>query len=122
MFIGQFSLDDTGFSFSNGTQYLLTNGGVTSNWLVSKTGFGSGYATPTDEGQNGCCIWGTQTSVDVSAHYIWADVQGDTVFFSTAITPNRIGIPGVPEPATLLLFGTGLLSLAGVRRRRSRAK
>ena len=118
MFIGEFHLSDAGFKFSNGTQDLLTNA---TDWVVSKTAFGTLYATPTDEGPWGCCAWGTIPAVNPSAHYIWADVPGNTVFFSTTITSNAV-VGGVPEPGTLMLLGGGLLSLAGLRRRRSRAK
>jgi MSHA biogenesis protein MshQ len=55
MFLGQFTLSDTNFQFSNGTQTLLTNA---TNWQVSNTGFGSGYVTPHDYGLNGVGPWG----------------------------------------------------------------
>ena len=119
MFIGQFSLSDTGFSFSNGTQGLLTNA---SNWQVSNTGFGVSYVPVSDEGPNGCCAWGNIPAVDANARFIWGDLATSVVYFSTTITPNRVGGNPIPEPGSLLLLGTGLLSLAGVRRRRSRAK
>src|SRR4051812_37986491 len=56
MFIGDFTLSDAGFQFSNGTQHLLTN---TTNWGFSNTGFTGSYSTPLDEGPNGTGPWGS---------------------------------------------------------------
>lgn len=115
MFIGDFTLSDTGFSFSNGTQFLVTN---TTNWGVSATGFGGGYSTPVDEGGQGTSPWGSFASIDASARFIWSEIPpcGDcTRYFSTTITPNAI--TGVPEPSSVLLLGAGL-ALFSIGRRR----
>ena len=57
----------------------------------------------------------------------WFDGQIDDIyFFNRALSANEVGVlydynPGqgdpVPEPATLLLFGLGMLSLAGISRK-----
>src|SRR5436190_18495998 len=105
MFIGEFHLSDAGFSFSNGTQDLLSN---TTNWVVSNTGFGVGYVTPTDEGADGTAPnWGNTPGVNDSAHFIWGNLATSVVYFSTTITDNGVVTPpsGVPEPGTLMLLG-----------------
>ena len=109
--IGDFSLSDTAFTFSNGTQTLATN---LSNWGVNTVGFGNPYSTPLDLGPNGSGPWGTLSGIDASAHFIW-DPSGCfcTAYFSTAIIPTQ----GVPEPSTLLLLGSGMIGLAALRKR-----
>jgi len=111
MFIGQFSLSDSGFQFANGTQSLLTN--TTSNWRTSAGGSASLWAapsgTPVSFGSNGCCVWDTSAgtaSIDPSAQFIWYVLADNTVgaFFSTTITPSAASV--VPLPATLPLMGT----------------
>ena len=91
MFIGEFTLSDTGFEFSNGTQSLLTN---TTGWQVSLTGFGADYSAPSDLGPNGTAPWGTFDLIDASALFIWyPGTSGNTVYVSTDIISN-----GAPEP------------------------
>lgn len=114
MFLGDFTLNDTGFHFSNGTQHLLTN---TTNWGFSNTGFTGSYSTPLDEGPNGTAPWGTFANIGATARFIWDNPAcgNCTTFFSTAITPAATS--GVPEPASLALLGGGML-LFWCRRRR----
>lgn len=115
MFIGDFSLSDTGFGFSNGTQLLVTN---TTNWGFSNVGFGGSYGTPLDEGPQGTSPWGSFPSINSAARFIWANPAcgNCTVYFSTAITPNAVS--NVPEPSTSALFiaGFALVSLRLTRR------
>jgi len=112
MFVGDFTLSDTGFHFSNGTQFLITD---TTHWGASVTGFGGAYSTPLDEGVNGTSPWGLRPGINASARLIWLDpVGGATRYFSTTITPN---VAGVPEPSSVLLLGAGLVLFSIGRRK-----
>ena len=115
MFIGDYSLSDSGFQFANGTQTLVTE---TQDWRVSPTGFGTGYVTPIDEGPNGTSPWAFFPAMGASARFIWEANVCDTctIFFSTAITP------AIPEPETyaMIIAGLGLMGFIA-RRRRGRA-
>ena len=106
MFIGDFSLSDTGFIFANGTQLLVTD---TANWGASSSGFGGAYSTPSDLGPQGTLPWGTFAGINSGARFIWSEnpTCGDcTRYFSAAITPTAAA--GVPEPTTFALFIAGL--------------
>ena len=112
MFVGDFTLSDAGFHFSNGTQFLITD---TTHWGASVTGFGGAYSTPLDEGVNGTAPWGSFPGINASAHFIWdVTCDGCTRYFSTTITPN---VAGVPEPSSVLLLGAGLVLFSIGRRK-----
>ena len=111
-FLGQFTLSDTGFSFTNGTQSLLTG---TSNWNGSLTGFGSGYQTPIDLGVNGVSPWGSITGVNGAARWIWVQDahNANAVYFSARINSNSVPDGGV----TVAMLGLAIAGLAALRRK-----
>ncbi len=126
MFIGDFSLSDSNFSFVNATQSLLTN---TTDWSGNATGFGSPYTALSDLGPDGTSPWGFMSGINDSARYIWVannastcGISGnDCSYFSTAIRwiggqppPN-----GVPEPTIFMLLGIGLAGLGLTRRKKA---
>lgn len=127
-FIGQFTLNDSGFQFANGTQALLTD---TTHWLAiyndsnSDPSASQSWVTPTggvtSAGTNGVGPWGTRSGIGASADWIDAASNGlsscqyCTVDFSTPITSNSPG-SGVPEPGTLGLFVAALTGAGLIRR------
>jgi len=132
-FIGDFNLSDASFRFANGTLSLSTD---TTNWAgiynsSNNLVAAQPWVTPTGGvvsfGANGVAPWGTRPGISSGALWIWpndaSSVPGGiacancTVDFSTAITPVVRGV--VPEPATLIIFGTGLVGVAAVLRRKS---
>lgn len=130
-FIGDFSLSDNGFHFANGTQSLSTD---TTNWAGIYNSSNNSVAVqpwvmPTGGvvslGANGVSPWGTRPGISSGALWIWPNDASSlpggstcpncTVDFSIAISP---GATAVPEPSTLVIFGSGLVALAaGLRRK-----
>ncbi len=73
----------------------------------------------TNSKNNGDSPWGTIAGIDQNANWIWGSAlepgsgYGEYQIFRTQVT-------AVPEPATLLLLGSGLLGLAVLRKRISK--
>ncbi len=120
-FLGEFSLSGTDHIFSNSTTSLLTN---LTDWKGNNTGWGNAYLSSlTDLGENGASPWGLgyTSAIPTAAHWVWAGgaVPGigdykQYAYFSTKISATS----PIPEPATMLLFGTGIAGLASLARRR----
>ena len=117
-FIGTFTLSDSLFQFSNGTQTLSTN---TVDWVVRVGSFADADLTPISYGSNGVPPWFFRPGISADAQWLW-EASGDgcsqcTRFFSTEITPTDVA--AVPEPSTLTLLGLGAAAVARRHRRRS---
>lgn len=116
-FIGDFSLDDALFQFSNGTQSLFTN---SADWgSVPDPGFGGPYTPPVEEGPNGVSPWGTRPNISADAQWIWDPTNCVTCDFSTAITPLDTG-GAAPEPSTIGMLGAGAALIFASRRNRKK--
>ena len=106
-FVGDFSVD-TGFSFANGSAAMSTD---PTHWLVSQSGFGSNYYTPTQWGTNGSHAvwnnpaWGTVSGISSTAPILWDSNSQlvTTLYFSTTLTSSGSAQLGVlPEPVGAL--------------------
>jgi hypothetical protein len=128
--LGQFTLSDTGFMFANGSQTLLTD---TTDWVGNFYNLNSSvtpqpWVQPSGSvvsfGPNSVGPWGTRPGIDSGALWIWpTDADTDpyygacqycTVDLMTSIYPTTT----IPEPGTLLLFGSGIVALVGAVRRK----
>ena len=130
-FIGDFTLSDTGFHFANGTQSISTEtadwSGIynSSNSTVAVQPWVQPTGGTTSFGANGVSPWGTRPGISAGANWIWPNDANSlpggsacgncTVDLSLAILPAS---SSVPEPGSLLIFGSGVLALAGVLRRK----
>jgi MSHA biogenesis protein MshQ len=135
-FIGSFTLSDSNFQFANGTQTLVTEATDTA-WVGGFNDWSNGplqpWVLPTGGvgsfGINSVGPWGYHPAISPNAYWIWpsdsnswscgegnANGGNCTVDLMTAIYYE--GPTSTPEPGTLLLFGSGIVALAGAIRRK----
>jgi len=110
-YLAQFFVADTRDSFSTRTVTVIAGNSMTSGLLGLGWVFNGTFTA--DATTQSITFRGGGTTEDSKYAYLNASQLRD-------ITANDRGIDAVPEPATLVLFGTGLMGLAALRRRKAR--
>ncbi len=124
--LADFSLSATYSSFDGGITYTFTNGSLTIGSLLSATfntlsmqslGFGSGVFQADLTYTGGSLVTGLSGG-RLEGGFIGASSSDFSQPFSAATISGTKAGPVVPVPAAVWLFGSGLLGLVAVARRR----
>jgi hypothetical protein len=83
-FIGDFTLNDPNFHFTDGSRHIITS---EENWRVYLDRFGGALGSTVSIGKNGVGSWSTRFGIDLEANWIWTHRGTDkgTRYFSTPI-------------------------------------
>jgi PEP-CTERM motif len=108
-------LGNTGYINTDGTyntipaapDYFLQNTGDFDNLIASWYWSGTGYAGGTD----GAWVFGMGYGYQYDAHEDFSE-------YGLAVRSGQVSADPIPEPATMLLFSTGLAGIAVLRRKR----
>jgi hypothetical protein len=101
---------------------------LTSQLVLANAGSNpsNGWVNTFAGGANGSGPWGPIAGIDSAAHWSWHNsngsinpTQGGFNHDEYLIFRISVGASEVPEPATLLLMGLGLLGLGAARKRRA---
>ncbi|MET3115909.1 hypothetical protein AAKU64_000112 [Undibacterium sp. GrIS 1.8] len=121
--LAETTFSDATFNTGTGTQNVHTSNGsdwyFASNWSWGFTDVGSGVSLNECDGKSGADRMCLHTVNGAGGYRIGNNtgLNGSTSFEKVFFVSNGASQAEVPEPATIAMFGLGLLGLAAVRQR-----